>query len=619
MSRIWQSLAMLAAVMLAATPVCADDGWNPFRDRDELARRAKKPAEQPPATLPPMNDGYSGARPMADPATQGFGTAYPGSAAPPEYARPGLPPLSGNGREARNSSAVERLELEPTATVLLPGADAAKPGDVGPLPADAWRGLDLQSVEASVARTGIALQSATLHDLWTRLLTARIDPPQGGRTPLQFQAIRLDVLYRSGLLGAMGTSLEATPPDDPVFLMFSIRRSLALANREAACSEARKLIGRRTAVPKVMSGELHLIAGYCAAAEGNMGGAGVAADLAREEGVDAPVAIAALEALAGNGKGALSPPKQVSVLDYLLLELLGPVEPSQILDRAEPPLYTALALQQNADPRSRVLAAEAAARLHAIGAAELMAVYQSAPADAEDPTLRRAELVRLIAAEQLAPRKLKLMKSVVDDARRSGLLGPVARVLAPMLAGLTATADLAPYAETAVEIALAAGDVGRARDLAAAGAPHWLPLVDIAATGLSEDARERDLGVLDELVRRGRFPADVLHRLATVLDATDVNVPIPLWEAMNRQPQPASGYLPETGVLAQLQDAARRREIANTVLLVTRALGPDGPEAAHIIALGDAVRALRRVGLEREARALGVEALLRQWPRGSGS
>jgi hypothetical protein len=46
-----------------------------------------------------------------------------------------------------------------------------------------------------------------------------------------------------------------------------------------------------------------------------------------------------------------------------------------------------------------------------------------------------------------------------------------------------------------------------------------------------------------------------------------------------------------------------------------RALGPHGAEGAHIIALGDAIRALRRAGLEREARRLGFEALFTSWPR----
>jgi hypothetical protein len=37
-----------------------------------------------------------------------------------------------------------------------------------------------------------------------------------------------------------------------------------------------------------------------------------------------------------------------------------------------------------------------------------------------------------------------------------------------------------------------------------------------------------------------------------------------------------------------------------------------------MIALGDAIRALKRAGLETEARRLGLEALLPGWPRSAG-
>jgi hypothetical protein len=92
-------------------------------------------------------------------------------------------------------------------------------------------------------------------------------------------------------------------------------------------------------------------------------------------------------------------------------------------------------------------------------------------------------------------------------------------------------------------------------------------------------------------------------------------VPIPLWEAASRTPQPTSGYLPETGVLSELQDAAKKKEFGHTVLLAMKTLGPNGAEGAHMIALGDSIRALKRAGLEPDARRLGLEALLGAWPR----
>ncbi len=120
---------------------------------------------------------------------------------------------------------------------------------------------------------------------------------------------------------------------------------------------------------------------------------------------------------------------------------------------------------------------------------------------------------------------------------------------------------------------------------------------------------------LEAMALRSRFTPDALHRLATVLDALNYVVPIPLWEAASRTPQPAGGYLPETGVLSELRDAAKAREYGHTVLLVMKTLGPGGAEGANIIALGDSIRALKRAGLETEARRLGLEALLAAWPR----
>ncbi|MBN9354425.1 MAG: hypothetical protein J0H04_10770, partial [Hyphomicrobium denitrificans] len=120
---------------------------------------------------------------------------------------------------------------------------------------------------------------------------------------------------------------------------------------------------------------------------------------------------------------------------------------------------------------------------------------------------------------------------------------------------------------------------------------------------------------LEDLAANGRFPATALYRLTTVLEALDYVVPLPLWEAANRAPQPTSGYLPETGVLTELQDASKKKEFGHTVLLVMKALGPNGAEDANLIALGDSIRALKRAGLEPDARRLGLEALLSSWPR----
>lgn len=182
------------------------------------------------------------------------------------------------------------------------------------------------------------------------------------------------------------------------------------------------------------------------------------------------------------------------------------------------------------------------------------------------------------------------------------------------------------FAETGAEIALGAGQYDLARrwiavanveGRAGGSLDHWLALADIADPNLAN--RGDSLIALESPAVSGRFKPDDLHRLATVLDALSYNVPIPLWEAASRTPQPNTGYLPETGVLSELQDAAKKKEFGHTVLLAMKALGPNGAEGAHMIALGDSIRALKRAGLESDARRLGLEALLVAWPRSTAN
>ncbi len=595
-------------VLAGLVPVWAESDWQPFKDQDGPRPRRAAATALPDAAPPlaPMGGVIPspGAAPRSDGPAPGFGSVYPGAAAPPPFAAPvtGGPP-----QQASAIGKVERLELEPSLAT-----------DGSGLPQDAWRGMDIKATEEALAGLQLPSRSAALTGLWSRLLAADIDAPQGARSPAHFGALRLEALYRAGRLDAMGKRLGAGPDTDPILQAFRIRHALAMGNQATACTTSRGLMARRAELPKGLVSELHLLAGYCAAAEGNAAGAGLAADLAREAGVDAPVAMAALDALAGNGKAGLVPPKLVRVLDYRLLELLGPIDPAQILDKAEPPLLAALALDDKADPGMRVAAAEVAARLSILAADQLLAIYAAAPAGADMPALRRGELVRLIAAEAQAPRKLQLAKSMLEDARKAGLAQPVARVLALTLKDVQPAAGLEPHGETATEIFLAGGDSAKARAFASTPeARHWLALIDLAEATPTESQRAQNLVALDDMVRRNRFPAPLLHRLATVLDATDVNVPIPLWEAASRTPQPATGALPETGVLPQLQEAAKKKETARTVLLALRATNATGADGLHIIALGDTIRALRRAGLDRDARAFGVEALIAQWPRGT--
>jgi hypothetical protein len=510
---------------------------------------------------------------------------------------------------------VESSDLAP---VMAPGTSG--------LPLDLWRGLEMADIERLLAGLELPPRSPALHQLWRRMLLSSASPPAGAPSADHFMALRLEALYRSGLLDDMVEVSRSAAPG-PLARILLARKDIGLGAREAGCTTIKSLSGPGAELRGRLRGEAQVLTGYCAVFAGDGAAAGLAASLAREEGMADDVALRVLDSSSMGTKPHLGLPARVSLVDLRFLELLGPVSQMQVLEKAEPALLVALAGAPTSDLRMRTAAAEAALRLNALSPEAVSEVYRlqpqpsgrTTPNEAGDAIVRRARLFRAAEVTQAPELKARLLRALLDDARRAGILMQTARMLAPQLGQLWPTSETGPLAEPVVEIAAAAGEYELARRWAetASNLQHWLALVDLADP---QHRRERAsaLTYVDDLARRGRLSNDALHRLATVLDALDADVPIGIWEAAARTPQPASGYLPETGVLADLAQSAQRKDTGRTILVAMRALGPNGAEGANILALGDVVRALKRTGLEPDARRLAFEALFAVWPRTPG-
>ncbi len=648
----FRALALLLA-LTAGHPALADDGWNPFeaRDRERARARARQQPETPPAeALPPM-DGIS-SRPWAQPT--GPADAAPwrnGPSASPGMAGPNGQPPTAPPTAVVPIDRVERVELSqppplsapPTAA---PPAFGAAPGP-GPSPSTPWQaaarqpdgfwtGLDVASAGRLVAEAQIPPRSSALHEQWRRLWNGEAGqapaPASGGPG---FSTLRTEALYRSGLIADLARSAAAAPASptpDPAEQLLAARARIALGDAAGGCPEVKSVHRAQAKLPKALRADLILLAGLCGTAARDPAAAGLAAELMRAEQVDAPAALAGLDALAAGRKvsARFDMPKSVSLIDYRFLEQAGYVPAPEIVAAAEPALLAVLAASA-AEPQTRILAAEAAARLHAIAPADLAAAYraQALPPEASaDPLsanlaapLKRALLFKMAEAEGNPQTKARLMRALLDEARRAETYTPTAAMLAVAVANMLPSPEIGWFAETAIEINLAAGRYDVIELWAApqraerhAGLRHWLVLADIADPQW-RGRRGANLVHAEEFAVRGRLAPELMHRLVTVLDALDYQIPIPLWEAASRTPQPTTGHLPATGILSEMQAASKAKEQARTILLALRSLGPDTAANAHMIALGDTIKALKRAGLEPSARRLGLEALFLAWPR----
>ena len=647
----WSSAARAASAwlcclaVLSAVPALAQDLSNPFGEPETSRPRPKKPllpAEPQAPLLAPMNServapattggGADNAAAYGEPYNSGNTgkSDVPGwKSGPSNAARTQEPStyLPDDGTAGVAMQAIERVDLAPVAA----------PDGAG-LPNEMWGGLSAADVEALLAKLDIPPRSAALHALWRRLITSDIAPPSGGSVGGQlasaprFTAMRAEVLYRSGLTKEALDVLSREPATatDAMLATLQARLDIGKGHRDQACANASRLTTLPPDMPAPLKAEAILIGGYCAAVAGDMSAAGLKAGLAREVTPDQTIGADALETLAAGATPVMPPvmPKgaKLSLLDYRLFELGKADLPPDAFANASPALLGALAMDEATPAAIRLSAGEAAASVNAISPDDLASIYraQVMPADPQ-PADRRAELFRAADTERTPAKKTRLIRSVLDEARRAGLYWPALIMMDKSLETLQPVAEIGWFAETAIEISLASGRYDQARKWAElssgfdgpqgqGGFAHWLALVDLADPSLTS-GRAAHLDSVEALAGNGRIDANTLHRIVTVLDALEIQVPIPLWDKASRTPQPNSGYLPETGVLSQLQDASKKKEFGRTVLLAMRALGPAGADSANLIALGDSIRALRRAGLEPDARRLGLEALFAAWPR----
>jgi hypothetical protein len=323
----------------------------------------------------------------------------------------------------------------------------------------------------------------------------------------------------------------------------------------------------------------------------------------------------ASRAIAGQGRGPL--PRSIDVLDYLFLKLGQSANRPDIAAKAGPELLFLLAHDDDAPPELRVAAAERAASLNVIGGETLAAVYRDAaarlPKSAQSPSALRAKLFASLEAQTSEKTRAESIDALLASGKDARIEIPMAQAMAQ--SNVLQDAQAASFAETGVRVAALAGDDQTAWDLTEQSGDRvrsWQLLL-VTNDPSSDRARSALASGVDIALKAG-LPGPLLQRLVTALDALGEEVPIPLWDLAAKTPQPDDGYLPPTGLLSTLKEAADAGDTGRTILLAAAAFGPDGPQGAHLIALGDGLRALRRVGLDTEARRLAFEALYAHWP-----
>ena len=100
--------------------------------------------------------------------------------------------------------------------------------DASGLPLDLWGGLDMGELERLLAALDLPPRSPALHQLWRRMLLSSATAARGAPSPDHFLALRLEALYRSGLLGDMAEAVERAAPPSPLAGILLARKDIGL-------------------------------------------------------------------------------------------------------------------------------------------------------------------------------------------------------------------------------------------------------------------------------------------------------------------------------------------------------------------------------------------------------
>ena len=546
----------------------------------------------------------------------------------PEQARPRLPAPSGppalpHAEPVAPAEAEGRLVVEGLAPPGLDAIGLSGPAEGG-FGRALWQGSDPQLVGQLLADLPVVTRVPPLRRLAQRLLVS--GAPVGGRDPGHLLALRIERLVAMGDLDHVQALVERMPPlsADSVLARRAAEVDLLSGDHAAACRRADSL------APTSGAEFWAEIAVYCRLVEDDREGARLGLDLMREAGQTGDDAFFALASAMVDQTG---PPasEDLTALTPIHLALLARAKwplPPDALTRAGPPELAVVAREPALAGGRPLAALEQALLVGAASAERVAAAYaEQTPAEGGDPLWAASHWdagARATAYAVVRAQSDPAARAALLDAAWQGASGAerflVAEVFAQPFTELPVERQLVGVAPSVARALLAAerpvpavgwlslltADAGTGSDDAVAG---LVPLFALAGVGGSAAVPRMD----GEAVQawRDATSADpaMAERLFALLEGAGAPVGAGVWPALLAGQYQRQQAAPATVLWRGLEHAAAERRVGDTVLFALQMLN-GRPETAHPEVLVACLRALSRVGLERDARAIALATAL---------
>jgi hypothetical protein len=550
------------------------------------------------------------------------------------------PPAPGAAPAAPAPGAAPELQTEPGG-IQIGKLGAVDPSGIGTLdesngglPSTLWQGSRMGLVAALLPKLA-ATSSPALQSLARRLLASSASVPEGAAEGPNLLALRVAALDRIGLIRDAAALAQAAPGQlaDPAFLQASRDSFWFAGNTKAACGRLNALAAaaRDQAWAKASA--------FCRALAGDHEAASISAGLLREQNVSDIPFFALFAVVNGEGDVKLASLPNPPPLTLAMLRASNKPVPADIVQNAPPATLAAVAGMGNAAPPLRIATAEHAAAFGGVTPDELAKLYAAQTFPPEDlakaPTLAKANrdglgnalMYQAVRQEKVPAAEAEAVAAAFALARGAAVPPPfwLQRLYGPILFRIAPGPGVVWFADDATRAYLAAADVTNARAWAAVGdtdrvlsSPGQVPpgtllgrlmaLADKEAPPVDGTILAAWYGAAEKVDGPERDARAAL--LYTLLDALGQPVPAESWQAIAIGPATMSATVPSPIVLHGLTAAADAGRLGETVLYALLAFGEGGSATADAATLGLVVAALKKVGLEADARAVAVEAAL---------
>jgi hypothetical protein len=484
------------------------------------------------------------------------------------------------------------------------------PDDAGPLPQTMWQGTPRALVAAALPLLG-PTTSPALQELSRRLLLSNAAAPLGEDAPDQpsLAQLRVERLIALGEIDGALAVLEALPPTMRGDALEHRRVDLLFAKNDvpAACQQVQDGVARYQG----LWWDRALIA--CQALAGNREQAALGLGLLREQKAPPDPVFDTLVNAAGGRATKLDKLPEPTPILVTLAAAAKLTLPADAVNAGDLPSLRAWVGNPAVPPLQRLAASERAAALGAIPPEALAELYakvevkpdelgtaikqSKAPVTPRD----RALLYQVARTDPASAARAAALKALLAEAKKRGDFVTMARVVVPVLLELAPSEELRSFAPEAARALLAAGR--------ADAVTPWLTYLDglvpmmlvpskMAATEVKPNTHP------DASPRSPQFAL-----LFALRSALGEDVPAESWIPFYLAGAHDTA-VPSIALWLDQQRAATEKRVGETVLTSLILARAGERLTGEPIVLVRVIAGLKLVGLERDARALAVEAAL---------